>query len=118
MKNEGVPFTPLRRSPRKSARTLGLYADVAKASRRSDSASPNAAASANRKPQSILVFVNAVMHVPELAMCAGEFCAHRRGFRIRMDLSERKVAEHKSQLSGEMTPHRVDDRMRMQWAHS
>ena len=49
MKNVGVPFTPLRTPPRKSARTLGAYFPAANASHRSASGKPSAPAKANSR---------------------------------------------------------------------
>ena len=114
MKNDGVPFTPLRTPLRKSLLTLGAYFSLTRALCNSDSDSPKAVASANKsgKTQAVLIFINTVMHVPEQPVRTGEFSALGGGFRIRVHLGQRKMPEDESQSRPEALQYHVHNRVR------
>ena len=107
MKNAGVPFTPLRTPPRKSLRTFGLVFPALQRALQLELGKAQLAGQDEQQgqAQSILIFVDCVMHLPEAAVCAGEFRALRGGFGVGMDLGQGKMAEDESQLSAEVLPH-------------
>jgi hypothetical protein len=87
MKNVGVPFTPLRTPPRKSARTLGAYSLLSKALRKPDKIEPLRQGKQQRQTQALLVFKNFVVHLPEPIVRPGEFGALGGRLGVKMDLT-------------------------------
>ena len=114
MKNVGVPFTPLRTPPRKSAADLGrvfaVYQRIAQI--RFGQTKGSGQREQQRQAEAILVLVDAIVHLPEPAVRAGVFGALGGAFGVGVDLSHRKMAKDESQPLAEMFPHELDDRMR------
>src|SRR5262245_767337 len=61
--------------------------------------------------QTILVFVQQIVHGPELSLKRRSLGHPRRSRRVGMCLGKRKVAEHETQIRTELQLHALDDRI-------
>ena len=113
MKKVGVPLTPLRIPPMKSARIF-LASGLTRASRNSIADSPRLVANAlsSRNAETMLVGIDRVMHRPETIVATGKFGSLGRRSCERMHFRQRKMTEDEAKSRPQASMNLLHDRLR------
>ena len=112
MKNDGVPLTPLRTPPRKSACIFAANRRCASASRSPRSESPKALPKAKNQGQAelVLICIKPIVHFPEEVMRSCVFGGLRRRLREWVRLGQWEVPENEPELLAEPLLRQLDVR--------
>src|SRR5258706_2942761 len=113
MKNVGVPFTPLRTPPRKSARTLEAYSLLAKALRKSDTERPRPSVKANSRGKPRCSWLSKIWScISQNRPCAPANSApSAAASALGWICLKGKCLKTKIQVLGEVLLHHIDNRM-------